>query len=239
MPSALIADDEKLLANALQQRLAHFWPQLEIVALAADGVTALEQINRLQPDFAFLDIRMPGLSGMQVAQHIEHCRVVFVTAYDEFALAAFEAAACDYLLKPVDDARLLKCIARLQQERPVAAPALPSDAPAAPVLNWITAGLGENKSLIAVDEVIYFKSCDKYVEIVTEAGTHLIRTPLRELAARLDPHRFVQIHRAVIVNLAHVWRIQTDLLGRQHIVLKDSDVQLPLSRGFAGKFKSM
>ncbi|QEL54745.1 LytR/AlgR family response regulator transcription factor [Chromobacterium paludis] len=240
MPTALIADDEPLLAAALQSALARLWPQLSIVAVAHDGAAALAEINRWRPDFAFLDIRMPGLDGMAVARSVAGSRVVFVTAYDEYALQAFDAAALDYLLKPIDDARLLRCISRLQQATPavptVVAP--PADAQSEH-LRWITAGLGNSKRLIAVDEVLYFKACDKYTELVLAGETQLIRTALKELAARLDPGQFVQIHRGLIVRLAAVQSIEQDLLGRSYVLLKGRGDKLPLSRSYAAQFKAM
>ncbi|OHX14529.1 LytR/AlgR family response regulator transcription factor [Chromobacterium sphagni] len=240
MPTALIADDEALLAAALQNALYRLWPQLEIVAVAHDGVTALADINRLRPDFAFLDIRMPGVDGMAVAKSVSGCRVVFVTAYDQFALQAFEAEAADYLMKPLDDVRLLRCIARLQSQLPAPEKApQPARMEARGWLNWITAGLGNSKRLIPVDEVLYFKASDKYTELVLVGETQLIRTPLKELAARLDPGQFVQIHRGLIVRLAAVQGIEQDMLGRSFVQLKDGGERLPLSRSFAGQFKAM
>lgn len=237
MPSAVIADDEPLLAEDLRRRLAALWPELDVAAVLGDGVAALAAINRLRPDFAFLDIRMPGLSGVQVAQGVAGTRVVFVTAYDAFALQAFDAAAADYLLKPLDEARLLKCIARLQQTHGAPPPAPP--ALATPRLHWITAGLGDSKRLIAAGEVVYFKARDKYTEVVTVEESHLIRMSLRELAARLDPDGFAQIHRGLIVNLAQVLSIEQDLLGRCSLRLKSRPETLPLSRGYAQRFKAM
>lgn len=240
MPTALIADDEPLLAAALQSALARLWPQLSIVAVAHDGAAALAEINRQRPDFAFLDIRMPGLDGMAVARSVTGSRVVFVTAYDDYALQAFDAAALDYLLKPIDDARLLRCISRLQQATSAVPTAVASPADAQPEhLRWITAGLGNSKRLIAVDEVLYFKACDKYTELVLAGETQLIRTALKELAARLDPSQFVQIHRGLIVRLAAVQSIEQDLLGRSFVLLKDGRDKLPLSRSYAAQFKAM
>ncbi|POA98963.1 DNA-binding response regulator [Chromobacterium sinusclupearum] len=240
MLTALIADDEPLLAAALQSALSRLWPQLAILAVVHDGASALAEINRQRPDFAFLDIRMPGLDGMAVARSVSGCRVVFVTAYDEYALQAFDAAALDYLLKPIDDARLLRCISRLQQAAPLVQPIAAAPAEAQPAyLSWITAGLGNSKRLIAVDEVQYFKACDKYTELALAGETQLIRTPLKELAARLDPRQFAQIHRGLIVRLAAVQGIEQDLLGRSFVLLKHGGDKLPLSRSFAAQFKAM
>ncbi|POZ61614.1 LytR/AlgR family response regulator transcription factor [Chromobacterium alticapitis] len=240
MPTALIADDEPLLAAALQSALARLWPQLAVIAVAHDGAIALAEINRLRPDFAFLDIRMPGLDGMAVARSVAGCRVVFVTAYDEYALQAFDAAAMDYLLKPIDDPRLLRCISRLQQLASTVAMPAPAPAEAQPeYLNWITAGLGNSKRLIAASEVLYFKACDKYTELVLATETQLIRTPLKELAARLNPREFAQIHRGLLVRLSAVQSIEQDMLGRNFVLLKDREDKLPLSRSYAAQFKSM
>ncbi|WP_047248367.1 LytR/AlgR family response regulator transcription factor [Chromobacterium subtsugae] len=240
MPTALIADDEPLLAAALQSALNRLWPQLDIVAVAQDGAAALAAISRLRPDFAFLDIRMPGVDGMAVARSVSGCKVVFVTAYEQFALQAFEAEAAGYLLKPLDDARLLRCIARLQAGHQAPAPALPAArAEAEGWLNWITAGLGNSKRLVSVDEVLYFKASDKYTELALAGESLLIRTPLKELAARLDPQRFAQIHRGLIVRLAAVRGIEQDLLGRSTVLLKHGGGSLPLSRSFAARFKAM
>lgn len=239
MPTALIADDEPLLAADLATRLARLWPELDIVATCHDGIAAVAMANRLQPDIAFLDINMPGLGGLAVARAIP-CRTVFVTAYDQYALEAFDADARDYLLKPVNDERLAACIARLQRE-----PAARTDAPAAPrpdkpvPLNWITAGLADTRRLIAVAEVCYFKSSDKYTEVVTQHERHLIRTSLKELEERLDMTQFARIHRSLIVRLSAIDRIEQDFLGRESVRLKERDEALPLSRRFAGRFRQM
>lgn len=248
MPTVMIADDEVLLAESLCQRLQAAWPGLTLLPLVHNGIDAVTMLAREQPDIAFLDIRMPGLSGMQVAAAARQTRVVFVTAYDEYALAAFDANAVDYLLKPVSDERLARCVQRLQQQ--TAAPAIAIDGllqqlalarqPAAAnvYLHWLHAGLGDTTRLIAVDEVHYFQASDKYTEIVTAHERHLIRLSLKELLAQLDPQRFSQIHRGYIVSLPQVGRIERDMLGRQQVVLKDGR-SLPLSRSHAGQFRQM
>jgi len=243
MPTALIADDEPHLATDLVERLGQLWPQLGVVAVAGDGLTAVGELARLRPDLAFLDIRMPGLSGLQVAQSASATRIVFVTAFEEYALAAFELAAVDYLLKPVSDARLAQCVARLKS---TARPDVDWRAlgallarPAMPGLSWLTVGLAGTTRLVAVEEVLYFQSCEKYTEAVTAKERHVIRTPLRELAEQLDPHKFARIHRATIVNLAAVDRIEGDLLGRRRVHLKGSADVLVLSRSFAERFRQM
>ncbi|MBM3117777.1 LytR/AlgR family response regulator transcription factor [Jeongeupia naejangsanensis] len=244
MTTALIADDEPLLAASLAARLKALWPALDIVAVAANGVEAVAALNAHRPDLAFLDIRMPGLTGLQVAQAARDTRVVFVTAYDEYALSAFEHAAIDYLLKPVDDVRLAQCVSRLQRQTQAppdlqAALAALNPAPAASSLAWLTVGLGDTTRLVALDEVLYFEASNKYTNVVTATERHLIRTPLKDLLPQLDPQRFAQVHRAVIVNLGAVARIHRDLLGRQQVHLKQCADVLPLSRGFAGRFRQM
>ncbi|QZA79275.1 LytTR family DNA-binding domain-containing protein [Deefgea tanakiae] len=244
MPTALIADDEPLLMAALSERIRALWPELDIVASAKNGIEALSLLSELQPDFAFLDIRMPGLTGLQVAENVRNTRVIFVTAFDEYALAAFAACAIDYLLKPVSNERLAQCISRLQREaapkpdwprlsRELTSPIQPS------YLQWLTASLGDTTRLIAIDEVRYFQATEKYTEVVTLQGRFLIRTSLKELLPQLNPQRFLQIHRSYIVCLPTIDRIEKDILGRQTIYLKDSTTALPLSRSHAAQFKQM
>ncbi|MBE9608632.1 LytR/AlgR family response regulator transcription factor [Chitinilyticum piscinae] len=243
MPTALLADDEPHLCCHLQQRLQQLWPELQILATAGNGVAALAELNRLQPDYAFLDIRMPGLTGLQVAQAAQRTRVIFVTAYDDYALAAFEASAIDYLLKPVSDARLIQCISKLQQQQPANSnlPAvldqLQQHAPTP--LTWLSVGLADTTRLVHIDEVLFFQATDKYTEVVTAQERHLIRTPLKHLLPQLDASRFAQIHRATIVNLAAIARIERDLLGRQLVYLKNRNDALPLSRSYAAQFRQM
>ena len=242
MPSALIADDEPNLSAELASRLSRFWPELQIVAMPRDGVDALAQINERRPDFAFLDIRMPGIDGLKVAQLASEVRVVFVTAYDAHAVEAFEASAVDYLLKPVTDERLLRCIARLQRhgastaDAGAVASALQREA--API-RWLTVGIKETTKLVSIDDVLFFQATDKYTEAVTSEHRHLIRTPLKELLLRLDGERFAQVHRGVIVSYAAIDRIERDLLGRMRIHLIGHDAVLPVSRAYGGLFKQM
>ncbi|AOY00790.1 LytTR family DNA-binding domain-containing protein [Jeongeupia sp. USM3] len=244
MTTALIADDEPLLAASLAERLKALWPGLDIVAVAANGVEAVAALNARRPDLAFLDIRMPGLTGLQVAQAARDTRVVFVTAYDEYAMHAFEHAAIDYLLKPVSDMRLAQCVSRLQRQTappPDLAAALATLMPraASPVLAWLTVGHGDTTRLVTLDEVLYFEASQKYTDVVTGSERHLIRTPLKDLLLQLNPARFAQIHRSIIVNLGAVAHIQRDLLGRQQVHLKQHDAVLPLSRSYAHQFKLM
>jgi DNA-binding LytR/AlgR family response regulator len=247
MPTALIADDEPNLSAELASRLTRFWPELEIVAMPRDGVDALAQLNEKRPDFAFLDIRMPGIDGLRVAQLAPNVRVVFVTAYDAHAVEAFETAAIDYLLKPVTDERLLRCVARLQQHRPIAerdtAPIREDierkDTTHTTPIRWLTVGVRETTKLVSIDDVLFFQATDKYTEAVTRDCRHLIRTPLKELLPRLDSERFAQVHRGVIVAYAAIDRIERDLLGRLRIHVLGHDAVLPVSRAYAGIFKQM
>ncbi|HEY4210220.1 MAG TPA: LytTR family DNA-binding domain-containing protein [Steroidobacteraceae bacterium] len=242
-PTALIADDEPNLARDLAQRLRSLWSDLQIVAVVPNGIEAVAELNRLRPQFAFLDIRMPGLNGLEAARAAGGTRVVFVTAHDEYAVAAFEAAAADYLLKPVSDARLAQCVARLQREA-----AAPIDlqklmttlaTPTRDYLAWLTVGLANTTRLVASKSVLYFQSTEKYTEVITVHERHLIRTPLKELLPSLDPQDFAQIHRGTIVNLGAIERMERDVLGRCLVHLKDHKDILPVSRTFAGRFKQM
>lgn len=211
MTTALIADDEPHLVQYLKAQLAQAWPELQIISTAANGVEAAEAIAALEPDLAFLDIQMPGLTGLEVAQGIEGAtRVVFVTAYDQYAVEAFEARAVDYLLKPLKTERLLACVARLRE-----GPAGRDDALAetlkrllpgvaagtgAPRLRYIRAAQGELMHQIPVDEVLFFHADDKYTVVQTATQEHLIRTPIVELVGQLDPERFWQVHRSTTIN---------------------------------------
>ena len=245
----LIADDEPHLAQYLAARLAALWPGIEILPPAANGLEALRMIDDEAPHAAFLDIRMPGLTGLELARRIDaRTHVVFVTAYDQYAVEAFDQDAVDYLLKPVTDERLAKCIERLK--RKLAADEAPPPlsemlerlarvAPAAGSrLRWIRALKGEVVHQIAVDDVLYFNASDKYTRVVTREGEALIRTALADLAHELDPARFVQIHRSTIVNMDEVASSRRDLGGRVFVRLKDA-TELPVSRAYAHLFKQM
>ncbi len=243
-PTALIADDEPRLAEDLAARLLHLWPQLSIIAVVANGIAAAAAIAAHRPTFAFLDIRMPGLDGVQVAKLAQSTRVIFVTAHDEYAVTAFEAAAVDYLLKPVSDARLAQCVARLAQPTTQSADigalyTLLAGQSAPTTLEWLTVRLADTTRLVPVNEVLYFRSGDKYTEAVTSRESHLIRTPLKELLAQLNPHHFAQIHRGIVVNLRAVERIERDVLGRSQVYLRDFKEVLPLSRSFVDRFRQM
>jgi len=249
MTLALIADDEPPLARHLQQQLAHLWPDLRFAPLARNGVEAAAQIAALRPDVAFLDIQMPGLTGLEVAQGIEgDTRVVFVTAYDEYAVQAFEQQALDYLLKPVKTERLQRCVERLREALETAEPpdarlaqALRQLQPAVAVepLRWIRASSGELTHQVAVEEVLYFHADDKYTCVMTAAGEHLIRTPIVELLAQLDPALFVQVHRSTIVNLNHVAGTRRDEASRLFLRMRQTQHELPVSRAYVHLFKAM
>jgi DNA-binding LytR/AlgR family response regulator len=242
-PTALIADDEPNLARDLAQRLQSLWSELEIVAVVPNGIEAVAELNRTRPQFAFLDIRMPGLTGLDAAKAARDTRVVFVTAHDEYAIAAFEAAAADYLLKPVSDARLAQCVARLQRESapPIDLQKLMARLvrPPREYLAWLTVGLANTTRMVATRAVLYFQSTEKYTEVVTATERHLIRTPLKELLQSLDPQDFVQVHRATIVNMAAIEKVERDVLGRVRVHLRDHPDTLTVSRTFASRFKQM
>ena len=249
-PTALIADDEPLLAQHLCNRLTEIWPELRIGAVAGNGDEALACIGRERPDIAFLDIKMPGLSGLEVAEQLgTDTHVVFVTAYDRYAVAAFEREAVDYLLKPVSAERLAQTVARLKQriEAHAAAPSLrellsrldtlPPTQPEP--LRWIRASVGETVRLVPVEDVLYFQAEDKYTVVVTRDGDHLIRLSIRELAAQLDPERFWQIHRGSIVNVQEIASATRDFRGRLALRLKNSEKVLAVSRSYAHLFRQM
>jgi DNA-binding LytR/AlgR family response regulator len=247
---ALIADDEPHLAQYLAARLASLWPELELLPPAGNGLDALRAIDDESPQVAFLDIRMPGLTGLELARRIDsRTHVVFVTAYDQYAVEAFDQDAVDYVLKPVTDERLVKCIERLKRKLasaeappPIAemmerlARLVPS---AGSRLRWIRALKGEVVHQIAVDDVLYFNASDKYTRVVTAEGESLIRTALADLARELDPDRFVQIHRSTIVNMEAVASSRRDLGGRVFVKLRDGKTELAVSRASAHLFKQM
>ena len=247
---ALIADDEAHLAEHLRARLGFAWPDLEILPLAANGVEALRAIGEEEPEIAFLDIRMPGLTGIELAKRIDtRTHVVFVTAFDQYAVEAFDREVVDYILKPVTDERLARTVERLQRklaaaERPPAldevlarlSRAIPG---AGARLRWIRALKGELVQQIAVDDVLYFQASDKYTCVVTRDGESLIRLALAELSGQLDSEVFWQIHRGTVVNMKEVASTRRDLGGRVFVKLKDGKTELPVSRAYAHLFKQM
>ncbi len=238
----------------MESQLAIAWPGLRITR-AANGIQALQLIDELAPDVVFLDIQMPGLNGIDLAARLcegaNPPRVVFTTAFDHYTLQAFEHAAFDYLLKPIGLERLSRTVARLKETlaRPASAP--PADAlaallrqlgvaaPAPTPLQWIRAAKGQETRLIAIDEVLYFQSNDKYTSVFLADGECLIRTPLAKLKEQLDAQQFWQIHRGVIVAAKHIAGTRTDFRGRLHVRLKGRDEQLVVSRNYVDLFRQM
>ncbi|MCE4556707.1 LytR/AlgR family response regulator transcription factor [Roseateles cellulosilyticus] len=250
-PTALLIEDEALPRQRLREGLATLWPQLQVVAEAEDGDQGLALALDLRPDILFVDIRLPGLDGLSLARRLKGlAHIVFVTAYDAHALQAFEHGAIDYLLKPLDDARLGETVQRLRQrlQWPPAQlanwlqqwtpPVLDAAPVAATPLRWLQASQGERLHLVMVADVTHFRSDNKYTCAVTAEGEFLLRLSLRELLAQLDPGQFWQIHRAVVVNLAHVARVDRRLTGME-VLLKGSDTRLPVSQSFQSRFKPM
>ncbi len=247
MTTALIAEDEAPQRQELRTMLAALWPELTIVAECEDGLEALEAWTAKRPDVAFLDIRMPGLSGLEVARHAESAaHVVFITAYDEFAVKAFEAGAVDYLLKPVRADRLAETVARLrarQSAQPIDMTALIGalSGHLAPkrAISWITASVGEVVKMIAIDEVLLFQSEDKYTRVATAAEAAHIRTPLKELAEQLDPEVFWRVHRNAIVRVAAIRQVRPDDDGRLQVWLKGIAEPVRVSDAFRHRFRAM
>ncbi len=263
-PTALIADDEPLLRETLARMLAQVWPELQIVAQARNGREAVEQYEALQPGICFLDVHMPGLSGVEAAQKIgRRAHLIFVTAYDQYAVQAFESGALDYLVKPVLPARLADTVARLQERLRTAQPALNTDAlllqlaarlkdvtvsaatQTAPApLRWIRAQVGQSLRLILVDDIDYLRSDEKYTLVAWrgDAGKPaeaLIRTPLKELIGQLDPQQFAQVHRSVVVNLHAISHVTRGGNETADIHLKDRLETLRVSRNYLHLFKQM
>ena len=264
-PTALIAEDEPLLAAALQAELALAWPELNVVAVVGDGASAVTQALKLQPDVLFFDIRMPGLSGLDAAAELadrwntdaDHGTpfpaLVFVTAYDQYAMAAFETQAMDYLLKPVQAARLRKTVSKLQQTlanraqtalnfettlgqlRGLLGAAQPASAP----LKVIQASVGTTIRMVPVADVVYFEAADKYVRVLTASHEYLIRTPLKELLPQLDATLFWQIHRGTVVNSSCVETVTRDEAGKLSVSLRGRAEKLPVSRLYVHLFKAM
>jgi DNA-binding LytR/AlgR family response regulator len=244
---AVIADDEQHLADDLRRRLARIWPELEIVAVLHDGIAAAKALQELKPDIAFLDIRMPGQSGLDAASAAAaDCRVVFVTAFDDYAVQAFEQAAVDYLLKPVSDERLARCVERLKQRSEAAPDALLArlqqllaKQQRPEPLRWLRIQVGQSVRMVAVDEVCYFRSSDKYTTVLTRDAELLLRTPLKELIAQLDAEQFWQVHRGTIVNAKQIVSAHHDLLGKVTLTLRDRPEKVAVSRSYAHLFRQM
>lgn len=256
-PRAILADDERLMRDQLRARLREAWSELELVGEARNGNEAVAMVAELRPDLAFLDIRMPGQSGLEVARAINGCcHIVFVTAYEAHAIEAFEQGAIDYLLKPVDAARLAVTATRLKQrladgsdDTPAQAMArietmlsqLSGHAPqrqATPYLRWIQAGLGGQLHLYPVDEVIYLQAQDKYTVVVTATEETLVRKPIRDFAEALDPEVFWQIHRATIVNCRHIAAFKRED-EHAEVTLRGRKEKLEVSRSYSSRFRQM
>jgi len=244
--TAIVAEDEATLRQQLVEQLGQLWPELTIVAEAADGIAALRLLGEHRPDILFLDIQMPGATGLEVARQVNgRSRVVFVTAYDEHAVAAFEQGAIDYVLKPISAARLFTTVTRLKERLGSPPPrldgVLPAIGPAASktYLRWINASVGQNLRLITVDEIVYFQADNKYTRVVTAEAEALIRKPLKELADELDPNQFWQIHRSTMVNVASVAGVTRDFRGRMLVKLKGRGETLQVSDTYTHLFRQM
>jgi DNA-binding LytR/AlgR family response regulator len=253
MTRAVIADDESLMREQLRERLSELWPELEIVAEAKNGVEAVEMVNAHRPQVVFLDIRMPAKSGIEAARDIAAQEnvpeMVFVTAYDQYAIDAFQQGVIDYVLKPAERERLAVTVERLKKR--LAAPPKSAGAlhealarlaeklePAAR-LAWIQASVGNQIQMIAVDEVLFFIADEKYTRVQTAKQEALIRKPIKELIAGLDPAQFWQIHRSTLINARAIAGITRDERGRQLVSIKGRPEKLEVSRSYAHLFKGM
>jgi DNA-binding LytR/AlgR family response regulator len=275
MTRALIADDERLMREQLRARLAEVWPELEIVAEAKNGIEAVELTTQHHPDLVFLDIRMPGMTGVEAARQIAQlptddeadgwpgCEIVFITAYDQYAVEAFEQGVVDYVLKPAERERLMVTVQRIKKRMAAREGAdngaehdpLPAHTPdmqqllqklaaqinpnGAPKLKWIQATVGQSIQMIPVEDVLFFISDEKYTRVQTANLEALIRKPIKELIEELDMNLFWQIHRSTLVNTKAIAGVSRDLRGRQLVAVKGHNEKLEVSRSFAGLFKGM
>lgn len=248
-PKAVIAEDETNLREQLRETLGAVWPELRICAEAEDGIQALRALHEHAPDVLFLDIQMPGLTGLEVARHASgRCHVVFVTAYDKYAVNAFEHGAIDYVMKPLSAARVAESVRRLR-ERAAAAPANLEgllqtlagklDGKRREHLRWITASQGAETRLITMEEILFFRSDNKYTVVATADRDSLIRIPIRELVDQLDPDMFWQVHRGTIVNVNYIAGVARDFRGHLELRLKQRDETLPVSDSYAHLFRQM
>jgi DNA-binding LytR/AlgR family response regulator len=265
---ALIADDERLMREQLRARLTEVWPELDIVGEARNGVEAVEMTAQLHPDLVFLDIRMPGMTGVDAARQIAQlptddawhgCEIVFITAYDQYAVEAFEQGVVDYVLKPAERERLQVTVERIRKrlaQRETAGDAAETASPAAlqqllaklaaqidpgatTRLKWIQATVGQSIQMIPVEDVLFFISDEKYTRVQTAQIEALIRKPIKELLEELDMNLFWQIHRSTLVNTKAISGVSRDLRGRQLVSVKGHPEKLEVSRSFAGLFKGM
>ena len=252
MPTAIIADDERLMRDQLRLRLSQVWPELDIMGEAKNGEEAIDLVLQLKPDFTFLDIRMPGKTGLEAAQAIgSQSHIVFVTAYDAYAVEAFERGAVDYVLKPPEPERLQLTVERLKQR--LARPAADINASVTAMLSqlaekmlakpaylqWIQASIGQDLRMIPVEEILYFRSDEKYTCVQTARYEALIRKPVRDLAEELDPALFWQIHRATLVNVNAIEGVTRDIRGRHLVLIKGKPDRLEVSRSYLHLFKQM
>ena len=253
MATAIIADDERLMREQLRARLTEVWPDLQILAEAKNGEEAVAAVREHHPDLAFLDIRMPGKTGIEAAREIgDACHVVFITAYNEYAVDAFEHGAVDYVLKPAEAERLALTVGRLKQRlgsKPSDLGALLAQLSAKletagtgterTHLQWIQASVGQQLRLIPTAEVLFFTSDEKYTRVQTESFEALIRKPIKELIDELDPEQFWQIHRSTIVNAKAIAGVARDFRGRQLVLIKGHSEKLEVSRNYTHLFKQM
>ncbi|MBV8501981.1 MAG: response regulator transcription factor [Paucibacter sp.] len=254
-PTAVVAEDEETLRHELVEQLGRLWPELSIVGEAADGIQALRLLDQHRPDVLFLDIQMPGATGLDVARQVgNRSHVVFLTAYDQYAVAAFDQGAVDYVLKPLATARLFTAISRVKQR--LASPSLDYaqhmgraveqlstrtgvGTESRSFLRWINASVGQSLKLITVDEVLYFQSDNKYTRVATREGEALIRKPLKELLDELDPSQFWQVHRSTLVNATAIAAVTRDFRGRMQLKLKERNEMLLVAESYAHLFRQM
>ena len=268
-PRAVLADDERLMREQLRSRIAEVWPELQIVAEAKNGLEAVELVKEHKPDLVFLDIRMPGLTGVEAAKQIAQLpddedwalpEIVFITAYDQYAVEAFEQGVCDYVLKPAERERLLVTVERIKKRLAQRAGEVEPEGPAngtlqqllhslsarvnnaggAPkYLQWIQASVGQTIQMIPVEDVLFFISDEKYTRVQTTSVEALIRKPIKELVDELDPQLFWQIHRSTLVNVKAINGISRDFRGRQLVGVRGLDEKLEVSRSYTHLFKGM
>jgi DNA-binding LytR/AlgR family response regulator len=254
-PTAVLAEDEPILLAQLKAKLAKLWPELQILAAVEDGAAAIDALDEHNPEFVFLDIQMPEFTGIEVAKQVGgRSHIVFVTAYDQYAVQAFETGAVDYVLKPYNDERLQLTIDRLKAK--VAQPAPQADniiaelaarlginAGGAPGsgerLKWIKATIGQTLRMIPVESVLFFDSDEKYTRVMTADGEALIRTPIKELIEGLDPEVFWQIHRSTVVNASAIDGVTRDFRGQAHVKIKGMNETFTVSRAYSHLFKQM
>jgi DNA-binding LytR/AlgR family response regulator len=246
--TAVIAEDEPILRSELRETLGQLWPELDVVAEAADGIEALRAVAAHKPRVLFLDIQMPGMSGLEVAKQASgKCHVAFVTAYDKYAIAAFEQGAVDYVMKPFSPARLATTVERLK-EKIASTPAdldrlletlATMGAAKREYLRWITASQGNDLRLITVDEIVYFQADNKYTLVVTPQQESLIRRPIKELVDELDPQMFWQVHRGTLVNVNEIAGVTRDMGGHLRVKLKQRKETLAVSESYVHLFKQM